>query len=406
MTWRDEQSKVTHPDGRQLIGASFRGEPFFVESSSRSGGRRSATHEFLSGDNPATDDLGGAARVFRLEGYVLGDDYMRQRDQVLSACENVSGPGELVHPFYGRQRVQCGPVGVRETIVDGGMAVFSFEFTLAPIISTPTETFVPSAYVAVAAKRTIIVNSDELGATLDIAGQPAFATASLSADLASVAAALEESLSGVASTTQEAALLSVELDILSAQAASLVRTPADMLSGLLGAIQQLSDSIEAAPLRVVNALLDAYGQPLQALAIGDTATRVKERANQAAIAGALRIVLIAEAARIVPQVAFESIGEAETTKGAIVAALDELAATASDTLYPELVGLRASVIRAVPGDAVLARIQTIERRTDTPSLLLAYQLYGSVEAEADVIARNKIRHPAFISGSIQVLSDV
>ncbi|KKK49066.1 hypothetical protein LCGC14_3138830, partial [marine sediment metagenome] len=90
----------------------------------------------------------------------------------------------------------------------------------------------------------------------------------------------------------------------------------------------------------------------------------------------------------------------------IADALDAQAATAGDTVYPLLIHLRARVLRAVPGSAVLARLLTIERPTTVPSLLLSYGLYGDVDREGDVVTRNGVQHPAFVGGTLQVLSDV
>jgi prophage DNA circulation protein len=63
------------------------------------------------------------------------------------------------------------------------------------------------------------------------------------------------------------------------------------------------------------------------------------------------------------------------------------------------------VLRAVPGAQAFAEILTVTRNVAIPSLLLAYQLYGSVDLESDIIARNGTRHPGFVAGDLKVLSD-
>ena len=85
MSWIEQLERVKHPDGRELIGASFRGVPFFVEDSARNGGRRKASKEFIDQDIPRVTDLGKKGNDFRIEGYVLGADYMVQRDALLDA---------------------------------------------------------------------------------------------------------------------------------------------------------------------------------------------------------------------------------------------------------------------------------------------------------------------------------
>ena len=85
-------------------------------------------------------------------------------------------------------------------------------------------------------------------------------------------------------------------------------------------------------------------------------------------------------------------------------ALDELANTAADAAYPSILDLRAAVTQAIPGDLVLASEQTIHLNVDLPSLVVSYQVYGSVEKEQDIVDRNNVQHPAFISGDVKVLT--
>ena len=113
-----------------------------------------------------------------------------------------------------------------------------------------------------------------------------------------------------------------------------------------------------------------------------------------------------ESARIITDAEFESVSQATEARDLIVSALEELAATAGTETYPDIVNLRSAILSAIPGDQTLARIQTIQRNTDVPSLLLSYQLYGHADAGADLVARNGVQHPSFISGELNVLSDV
>jgi len=406
MAWLENLSRVTHPDGRQLIGASFRGVPFFVEDSDRQGGRRTAKHQFVDGDTPKLDDLGKMGNEFQVRGYVIGDEYMAQRDQLLSALQDVAGPGDLVHPFYGHVRVQVGGVGIRESQSDGGTAQFSISFSHAPVSSAPVAVIDLDAELVGFAALVITTNSDNLEDSAVVIAQPAFALESLSQDLTDVSTALYDALSPFVTATQEAALLSVSIDTLTLQAATLVRTPADMLEEFGTAISQLTESIENAPLEIVKALVEAYETPAPALAIGDTDARVQERLNQALFADALRTVLISEAARIIIGVDFPSIGDATETRNLIVGALDELASTAGNEMFPVIVNLRSGILRAIPGDRILASAQVVERHTDIPSILLSYQLYGNTDSAADLAARNRVQHPGYMSGSLDVLLDV
>lgn len=407
MTWREDLRRVRLLDGRQLIGASFRGKPFFVESSERSGGRRTVVHEFPLRDDPFVEDLGRRARTFRVEGYVIGDDYLTQRDVLLAALEAPSGPGELVHPYHGIRRAVCVNLTVRESRAEGGIAVFSIEFAEAPT-QAPTPTIEVDAASTVSAKADVAVAATkaEFSEKYSAAGLPSFALASASGALSTASAGLGAALSPVVGVTQELAAMSAQISFLTTQASALVRSPDDIVDAFRGAITVLGTTIADSPGAVLNALADSYGIDLGPDVDPTTATRAREAANQDALNGALRRVLALEAARLAPLVPFESTDEAIATRDRIAAMLEEQANGAGDTAYPALVDLRSELLRAVPGATTFASVITVTRNTAIPSLVLAYQLHGDVDQEADIVARNAIRHPGFVAGQIKALSDV
>jgi hypothetical protein len=252
--------------------------PFFVDTASRSGGRRTVTHEFPFRDEPVLDDLGRAARVFTVEGYVLGNDYLRHRDALSSALEDTAGPGALVHPNYGNLRAICTGLTVNESIADGGMARFSIEFSEAPLqVVAPTEEPNLAGDVETSADAALAAVEDELVDDFDIDDQPAFAIESLGAELAAVGAAMGDGLSAIVTDTQELARLDVELQTIASDAASIVRAPADAIAALVDVLRGLTETIAESPRAVLLALLDAYGTTSEALAVGDTATSATTR---------------------------------------------------------------------------------------------------------------------------------
>jgi prophage DNA circulation protein len=415
MSWRDEirtHEIVTgrRSDGsqivRRLIGASFRGVPFFVDTADRSGGRRAVVHEFPLRDDPYVEDLGRKARTFRIEGYVVGSEYITQRNKLLAALEDDSAPGEFVHPYYGQVTAVCVSVASRESKADGGLATFSIEFVEAPNQSVaPTVVVDAAGQVASKADAAIEATAAELAEEFDPAGLPAFALESAETALSTAAASLGEKLGPVISDTQEAAMLTSRVALLTTRANSLVRAPADVITEFRDTIIDLAETILAAPSEVMFALIDAYAVDLGPAVEPTTTTRARELGNQTALVGALRRVIAIEAARLAPLVTYASAEEATAARDQLAAMLEEQAGEAGDTAYPGLVNLRSEVLRAVPGGAALARVVTVERKVSIPSLVLAHQLYGSVEREADIIARNRIRHPGFVLGAVKVLTD-
>lgn len=100
MAWRDE-----------LRPASFRGVSFYVEGGTLTFGRRLAIHEYPQREKPYVEDLGKKARVYRLEAFVLGPDYMKDRDALIDALETprrATGSSVLrVAGCYGFERHRC-----------------------------------------------------------------------------------------------------------------------------------------------------------------------------------------------------------------------------------------------------------------------------------------------------------
>ncbi len=82
--------------------------------------------------------------------------------------------------------------------------------------------------------------------------------------------------------------------------------------------------------------------------------------------------------------------------------------TTNDELYSLLQSMRSEVVNAIPGDTEnLARITTLTLPASAPSMVLAYDLYGNLDDEQDLIDRNGVRHPGFIQGGrpIEVLDN-
>lgn len=406
MTWREDLGRVTVNGLGRVIGASFRGVPFLVRASERGGGRRAVVHEFPFRDDPFVEDLGRKARPFRVEGYVIGDDYLEQRDDLLAALEDEAGPGELVHPYHGVRRAICVNLSVSETTADGGMATFALEFAETPVQGpTPSIQSDPASTVSTSADTAVTASKAELVEKYDPLGLASFALQSAERALVTAAAALGDKLSAAIDAQQELAALAGQVRVLTTQASSLVRQPAEMVDAFHAAITNLGDAMFAAPGAVMDALSETYSVDLGTAAPETTATRRRERTNQLALIAALRSIVAIEAARLAPLVPYASIEEATAARDQIAGMLEEQASAAGDTAYPGLVDLRSQVLRAVPGGAAFARIVTVTRPVAIPSLLLAYHLYGSVDQEADILARNRIRHPGFVAGDLSVISD-
>lgn len=385
MSWRDRLSQ-----------ASFRGVPFKVDTSDHAGGRRTVVHEYPQRDVPFVEDLGRKARAFQIECYVLGADYLSARDALIDALER-SGPGELVHPYYGTRRVAVtGGFRVRETRDEGGMARFSVEFTetaAAALQPTAAPDLIGGVQTAAASARDSVVA--EFLATYS----PGTYLASASAALQNASLAVRSALAPLSLDEQARAGAQSLLNAFEADVSSLVSTPADLVSRVSALFDLFSSS--SAP------VLAVYGFGPGVRPPATTPQRVQEQTNFDAIQRLVQRLAVVRGAELVLGETLSSYEEATTAREAVTDLIDDQAEIASDDTYPALLQLRAGLVKAVPGESGnLAHLLTYTPGVTLPSLVIAHQLYGDVDIEQDVIDRNGIAHPGFVLGGrdLEVLS--
>lgn len=122
----------------KLQPASFRGVYFKVSDDEATFGRRTTTYEYPNRDTPFTDDMGRTARRYAVSAYVIGNDYMAQRDRLLTELEK-GGSGTLIHPFYGSLTVHVDrEIKVHHSRENGGMCELSLQFVESGMLSYPT----------------------------------------------------------------------------------------------------------------------------------------------------------------------------------------------------------------------------------------------------------------------------
>lgn len=87
--------------------ASFRGVRFEVDTDTREGyGRHVVVHEYVKGEQHATEDLGRKVGRIKFTAYIAGDDAYARRDALISAC-TAPGPGTLILPTGTARQVNC-----------------------------------------------------------------------------------------------------------------------------------------------------------------------------------------------------------------------------------------------------------------------------------------------------------
>lgn len=395
MSWRDRYRQ-----------ASFRGVAFFVESSESAHGRRQAVHEHAQRDVPYTEDLGRKAREWTLQGYLIGDDYDLQRDQLQEACET-AGPGQLVHPYRGELTVECRGLTISETSQDGRMCRVTMTFLEAGEQSFPRS--VTDSVNAISRAGNSVISASQGGFVERFltTGFPAFVREAAAARVQQLTDFLENPGYPLTDDIQAASDFYYSVRDLAADALDLVLEPARLvqrISSVLGSVRSAFGG-NASP------VLGSMYQQFSTTYTGKTQTpsRRQQGENFEALGELVRQVAISENAKVAVVTTYPSYQEAITTRDTILEQIDvESERTANDEAYVAINGLRAEVVRGIPAqDERLPQLLDYTPRATLPALLVAYQLYGDASRDAEIIARNQPRHPGFMTGGqpLEVLSD-
>lgn len=397
-------------DWRDQLGpGSFRGVAFYVDTSEQTGGRQVAKHLFPFSDAPAyTDDLGAVAGAINVECYVLGDEYMTAKNALMKAL-NTPGPGELIHPYFGTVRVAVdGEFRVRETRQDGGIAQFSITFVRTSALA-PAPTVKPDPSAVVTTQVAAVKASARREFLSSYLSTPVL-SASAATGLQQFANTINDLLSAHQLAAQVVASLGTQLTALVTDSAALLDAPTDLLDALIEIIEDFGDGLldAVSGLPPATAMLQLYSLDMGPRPPATTPDRETEQANYDALQTYIQRAALAQASALLIEQTFDSYETAVIGRDAIADVIDEHVETVSDDAFPDLGALRAALVDAVPGpDSDLPHLVDYTPAGTVPSLVLTQRLYGNVDREADVIARNRIRNPGFIPGGVplRVLTD-
>ena len=395
MSWREH-----------LREANFRGAAFKVSSHSADpAGRRVQAHEYPGRDRPYPEDLGLKTREFSIEAYVLGQDYMTARDQLIDACAK-AGAGLLVHPYLGRLTVICTGCRVSERVEEGGLARIHLSFVDSGENTYPSAANDTSRIVDLRATDALSAAETSFASTFDVSGLPAFVSES-----AEEVAGSASSLFGAAAGRRVGGAFATNLHDFRSNIASLIRKPGTFAARFTG-LTKSAIAETGGDQSAMSALtpLTGFGDALPTIP-QTTATRIRQAVNQSALTALVRRSASIEMARLAPAMDYDFAEAAFEQRDHIGDLLDREMEDASDSnddaVFVAFRRLRAAVVKDLNGRAPpLANLVQVNARTTEPALVTAYRLYGDAAQSDTLAARNRLRHPGFVPGGspLEVLS--
>lgn len=380
----------------KLQPASFRGVPFQVEAGSRTAGRRNQVHEYPKRDEGWVEDLGRSLRSFTITGFVIGDDYVDQAKKLLDALE-VAGPGTLVHPWHGSVNVSLKEDATVAYSRALGQATFELSFIEAGANAYPAATATTGAQSRFAADALSTAAITDFASKFTVKGMPDFVTAAAAGDFTRIVNLLGTSpIPGLAYLNLASKSASALSNVL-----GLFNSPASLAQTVMG-IFGVADAFNTANdlVGTVQSLLrlsshSSFTAPPAAPIV--TPSLVQQATNTAATNTLVRQALLVQAvglSSVIPAVVYN---DTVALRDNLAKALDAEATTASDPVYAALDTARTAMWRDLTDRARnSARLTTLRPAETTPALVLAYDFYEDAARDADLVARNAIRHPGFV----------
>lgn len=369
MGWRD-----------RLQAASFRGVAFEYRSDDLSGiGRRNQPNDYPKRDQGYVEDMGRGTERIDIEAILIGKDYLAQLDELLKALR-AAGPGELVHPFYGRLQVMADASGrVRHSFEDGGMCAVSMSFIEAGENKYPRSQEIPSVKVLGLADRVDTLATARFSDAFTVDGLPEWVSLETLGDIEQMAGSVQ----------------TVYRRVKNLQWTDLLGNSGGLAKRLLSLFGSASDGL--AVLRAAKSL-SAQSRPL-ASALPSSAAQYQVQANRTAVLDLLTHGAIAQAARDIVAVDEPVYDDLQQQRLELTAVVDREVERADlpQASFDGLADMRAGVNRYVLAESATAsRLTTYTPGTTLPAVVLAYDLYEDASRSDELVRRNGLSHPGFV----------
>jgi len=359
---------------KNLRSASFRGVPFrVVEAPEIEIGRRSANHEYAGRDEPYSEDMGRKQRSYSIEGAVEGRDFIEKAGKLQDAFEQ-EGAGVLVHPHYGELNVSC------EATIKylGRYATFVAVFKEAGTNANPTSKIDTAQQVQDAALIAEQAALSDFLDSFDLSG-PAFITNSALEKLEEIAESFD-------SLINRANSLITQPSTVAAQVFSLVKTDSNSSVSELNRLADTSESQDYSTETIITPSQQSIANNSSALSL------IVDQAK--AISGATTLL----------EMDFIHQKQAQATVQKVAAFVESVSWQSTDNSYQALFNLRIKVQQHMQNELPkLPDIHKISLAQTMPSLVIAYQHGGGIDQEPQIVERNAIVRPGFVSGELEIV---
>jgi prophage DNA circulation protein len=385
-----------------LLPASFREIPFYIKDTTMDFGQRVQVNQYPFADTPNTKNLGRRARQYTFNAYVIGEDYIIQRNALLNAIEDLNTPGILTHPTLGIKYVyatdQC---QVNYSNQEGGIETFKLIFVEAGLDLFPSlgnNSQIQAAIEAAEAAEAIASDFESRFATKDYPSFVGNSAKDKIGDLTTLFGLAAQT--GVSNQDKFSKFTALKNDFIENLNTN-ISDPNKIGGGIKDLSAALTDIYDS-PNDAYNAqlALTNYGKDYYDVAV-TTPTSQQEADNQNALVNIGQNLALTQLVASASKMTFESRQDAQVVRDQVCTIIQEnlfrLAEQGNDEQFGSLSDLRAKFVADITArSATLKNAYFISITDSLPVAVFCYDQYQSLAQYDDLIKRNNIRHPLFI----------
>lgn len=404
MSWRERLGK-----------GSFRDEAFHTDNASGSAGRRVAVHEYPQQEKYFAEDLGKKAESERLKVFVIGADYDKARDLLMTAL-NKPGPGKLVHPYLGTLMIQVQDFDWTISTRQGGYCEFNIQYVRAGKITPNTPITVTSGKLSDAIKVAAVKSQDTFAKNFSVSdGTAAFVEKSALDQLNDVTDSLRSLNGQITGALQPISNVANGIDDFGKQISTLILQPQVLAQNLMSVVASTFGAIAdiKAAFKGYDHMIVGFGsidKPTSNKAL--TTNRTQELKNTMALnrltlasstLATANAVITANASTASGAATFATSNEAASARDTLLTQIDALIDSDSGDEYEAWADVQATLVRLIAQlEPNLATANTVQLSQSVPALVMAYNLYADANRDIELVSRNAIANPLFMPAGVDL----
>lgn len=371
--------------------ASWRGVPFFIKRSDRKVGRKTVLHTYPGRDSTFTEDLGKFNPTYAFDSYLLGDNYFKEREDLVKALE-IKGVGKLIHPYVGEiNAVLTSPVNLSETTSEGGIVRFNLTFKEQNIIKLTSRTISTTININEKTKSTYDALREAFAEIYDLAQEPVEAAQKALVAIDKGADIILDAKKIVSSVADFKAVI----DNIKGKLIQIAFDTEDLANELQAAVTFGTDFTNTS---------FASNSKTQFYELQNLALKMSEQGGTGVVLIINTLIMqqaMVAANEMIATIDFTSTTDAEELRDQSFSLLNLILLdtnTANDvlsTVADNKASIEADFTKRISNLGQIFDYNILEE--STTSLTISNAIYGDIEKEQDIIGRNKIQNPFFVT---------